>query len=104
MWPRWNDPLDPGRDAQHMPGEPVMELHPAQHDGKGRAAPEQCRSEADENPHERRRIEYRRERERPQERHQMSAHTASRRRTYLLYSPNKVRKLGSDRTASVSSR
>ena len=50
---------------------------------------------------DRRRIEDRRVEQRPQQRHQMSAHTARRRSRYLLYSPNRVRKLGSVRTASV---
>ena len=96
--PAGNRAFDPGGDPEHMLGQPVVNPDPAQHHRQGRPAAEQARDDAGQHPQQGRRIEQRREQQRAHSRHQMSAHTARRRRTYLLYSPNRVRKLGSERT------
>src|SRR5947209_15002672 len=89
-------------DAEHMLAEPVVEIDPAQNDRERRTTTEQTREETREDPRQRGRIENRREQQRSEEWHQMSAQTAIRRSTSLLYSPKRARKLGSVVTPSVT--
>src|SRR5437762_6123464 len=95
--------LDADADAEDVAHEPMVELDPAQHHRLGGAPPEQARDDPDQDPNDRRRIEDRGVKQRPEQRRHRSTHTARRRRRYLSYSPNKVTKLGSVRTASVVS-
>ena len=81
---RRNAPSTRDADAEHMLGKPVIKLDPAQHHRQSRASPEQARNEPGQHPQEGRRIEQRREQQRPQKRHQMSAHTARRRSTIFV--------------------
>src|SRR6185369_7365393 len=82
----------------------MVQVHPTQYHRERWPPAEQARDDAGQNPNHRRWVEDRGEQQRAGERHQISAQTASRRSTYLLYSPKRVRKLGSDLTASVTMR
>src|SRR5690348_11256181 len=91
-------------NAEDVFGKPAVEIRPAKDDGERGPPAERHRRDPGENVEDCARVEYRRIEQRPQQGHQRSAQTAIRRSTYLLYSPNRVRKLGSVRTPSVTSR
>ena len=78
--------------------QPMVELDPAQHHGqRRRGGPNRLATIPTSTHSDGRRIEDRRVEQRAQRGHR-SAQTARRRSRYLLYSPNRVRKLGSVRT------
>src|SRR5689334_14442118 len=95
-----DDAFDLGVDAEDAAGQPVVELDPAQHDRQRRTEPQPVAVNAGENLQSRASIEETGVNQRPRCGHQRSTQTARRRNTYLLYSPNNVRKLGPVRTPS----
>ena len=80
--------------------EPVVHPRPAVHHRLDRAGANRTDRDHGDAVDQRSRVEQEIEQERAKYGHQMSSQTATRRRRYLLYSPNRVTNLGSLRTAS----
>src|SRR5438067_335211 len=93
----------PNPNPQQMLAKPIIELDPAEHDRQRRPVSKCAGGQAGQDPQQSRRIEDRRPQDGAEKRHQMSAHTATRRNRSLLYSPKRVRKLGSVGTPSITS-